>query len=841
MSREILLFVLTVSVLLAPPLSPGGTHGVLEGVVRDKTTGEPVPGVNVSLADLQRGTTTDPAGRFALQNVQAGKYDVRFSHVGHRPYLLRNVVVNADLKTRLTIELEPATVELNEITVFEEKPLIQKDVTGTTFTVGGDEALLLPIDNVVDVVRLKPGVTLEGNIRGGKTTEVLYLVDGMPVQDVMGGGLSATLPNSSITGLSIYTGGFEAEYGNALSGVVNIVTKTGTNATHAYVRVDSDHLFGGTQVSKTNEFEASLSGPIIENSLFYFGAFSGTLTDTRWWQDFRYVFGSPVDRRFSGFGKLEYLFTPTMRLAGQFMYNDHDWRDYEFNWRYNLAGLPPERRTANRVALTLSHAASESFFYTASLSRFFLQSRIGSGTKEEVELLDPYQYDFFLRYVVGGYRAWWSRATQEAYAGKFEGTYKPGRDHMIKFGGEYTLYDLTSDLVKLEPRKTYFGKPLVSEPQLDFSSAYRYRPRMGAAYVQDKIDLSDDGIIVNLGLRYDFLDPTAARPAIEAIPVADSAYSFNVTQTVSASVKQHFSPRLGASMQVTDKSYLFVNLGWYVQYPLFDYLYTGLDRIALAKGVSALTGNPDLQPERTQAFEISFRQILPFDLVGTATYFKKETTDLVDTKTFVPGDSKLAGTFGFAEFVNTPNAQASGLEFTIGRERGDWIRGEVSYTFMTAEGTSGSAYDGFYIAQYGLPPAQRIFPLSWDQRHTVKLNASVITPWNMNMYILAQYNTGRPYTNYPTATGFEPVDGGLFVQNNARMPSYSNVDIRIEQVFLFDWWTGTRVKVYLDVRNLFNTQNVMWMDSNGRIGGELGDPSGYSIGRRTRVGLQAEL
>jgi len=69
-----------------------------------------------------------------------------------------------------------------------------------------------------------------------------------------------------------------------------------------------------------------------------------------------------------------------------------------------------------------------------------------------------------------------------------------------------------------------------------------------------------------------------------------------------------------------------------------------------------------------------------------------------------PGDSKAARAYGYAEYVNNPNAEASGLEITITRERGELLQGEVSYTYMRTDGTSGSAYDGFYIAQYGLPP-----------------------------------------------------------------------------------------------------------------------------------------
>jgi outer membrane receptor for ferrienterochelin and colicin len=170
---------------------------------------------------------------------------------------------------------------------------------------------------------------------------------------------------------------------------------------------------------------------------------------------------------------------------------------------------------------------------------------------------------------------------------------------------------------------------------------------------------------------------------------------------------------------------LFVNGGWYFQYPLFDYLYSGLDQAALAKGLSAVTGNPDLEPERTKAYEISVKYSFPHDIVVSGTYFKKESTNLIDTKTFIPGDSKLAGSFGFAEYVNTPFVNASGFELVVTRERGEWITGEFSYTYMTTEGVSGSASDGFYIAQFGLPPAKRIYPLSWDQPHTFKCCASI--------------------------------------------------------------------------------------------------------------------
>ncbi len=821
--------------------APGGTNGSLEGVVRDLRTGDPLSGVNVLLVGTQLGSVTDTSGHYQFLNIRAASYQVRFSLLGYQTRLFKNVIVNPDLRTRLNVDLEPADISLQEVVVVQEKPLIQRDVTGTTFLMSGEEIQALPVDAAPDVLRLKPGVTREGNVRGGRAGEVVYLVDGLPVQDVMAGGTIANLPLSTVFGTSIYTGGFEPEYGNALSGVLNIITKSGTNEHHALVKADKDNLFGGTQNSRSTTFEVSGTGPVLADRIFYVAAVNGFLTDTRWWQDFRYFVKSPVDVSLNGFGKVDFLFTPELRLGTQVLYDYRKWHDYEFNWRYDLNGLPAERQSSYRLAAVLSHTVSDRFYYTASVSRYSLASRIGGGSKDDIPVDNPYQYDFFLRYIVSGQRAWWSRTDQSRSVIRTDAVFSPAGQHLLKFGGELNLYTLNSDVVKYEPRKTYFGKPLVNEPQLNFSSQYRYFPRSGALYLHDKIDLPQDGILLNLGLRYDFLDPRAERPAIEAIPLADSAYRFAVQGYTRASVKQQLSPRLGAAMQLAENGYLFINLGWYFQYPLFDYLYAGLDRLTLARGLPALTGNPDLEPERTKSYEISIKYIFPHDIVGSITYFRKETKNLVDTKTFIPGDSKLAGSFGFAEYVNTPFADATGVELVVSRERGAWITGELSYTFMIAEGTSGSAEDGFYVAQYGLPPAARLFPLSWDQRHTVRAVTTLTAPGNLSLNMVAEWHSGRPYTRYPTSTGFEPVDGGLFRQNNDRMPGYVNIDLKAAAGFVIDWWVNARLTLYLDIRNLTDARNVVWMDSNGRIGGELADPSGYDTGRRTSTGVRIEF
>lgn len=159
------------------------------------------------------------------------------------------------------------------------------------------------------------------------------------------------------------------------------------------------------QQDRATELELTASGPILDERLHCFVANAVFASDTRWWQDFRHFFLSPVSQEFNGFSKIEYAASPTLRLSAQGIYSLQQWHDYEFSWHFNLSGLPLRDRNSCRVALIFTHTLSEDFFYTISLNRFYLDSKIGEGTKDNLTL-EPYQYDLFLRYVVGGERNW---------------------------------------------------------------------------------------------------------------------------------------------------------------------------------------------------------------------------------------------------------------------------------------------------------------------------------------------------------------------------------------------------------------------------------------------------
>ena len=788
---------LTLVALLWPVALVVGVAGSLEGVITDAANGQPLIGANVLVISTRQGTTTDTSGFYRILNVRAGTYDVQASMIGYRPVTTTGVVVLPDRRAELSVQLPDSPIQMEAVEVVLERPLIETDVTGTAYRVDAGGLTDLPVDSFQDVIGLQPSTTVAGHIRGGKVRETIYLVDGLPVQDVIEGGAGADLPLSAISQMTIQTGGFDAEYGDALSGVVNIISRSGGDEHELSVRLAKDDLFGGDEVSHRNEVEIAASGPLGTRDLSYFSASNLVFSDTRWWQDAQHFFDSPVRKELNGLAKVDHDAVLGGRLTGELIYSLQRWRDYEFSWRYNLGGPS---------AADIDPA--------------------------------PFDYDFYLLYVVSGSRSWWADQQQRTYTLKTDLTHELRQRHILKMGAELKQYDIDADLLRLEPQTTFFGRPLVFAQQLNYSTRYHYYPRAGSAYLQDRIE-GASGTTLSFGVRLDFLDPRAERPAIELVPTTPEQYDEEVTGFTSARIKYHVSPRLGASFPLSDRSVFFVNFGEYVQFPLFDHLYSGLDNVSLRGGVNVLRGNPDLLAEKTRAFEVSVRHELSEEMVGSVTYFRKETRDQIDARTFVPTNSRIAGDYGFSEFVNNPTASTRGFEFLLSRPRGK-VRGNLSYALMRTEGLSESEDQGINLAQWGFPVANTPFPLSWDQRHTVKADLTMDLPGGAQVDFVWQTHSGRPYTFFPSADGFTADNPTQpFIPNNRRLPDYSLLNLKISCPLPTRWadgLTGT-----LDVRNATDALNVRWVDSSGQVGGELADPSAYYSLRRVLVGLRAQF
>ncbi len=259
---------LALLLLFAPVLAMAQNTGKLAGRVIDKSTGEPLPGASVVLLGTQLGAITDENGQYFIIGIPVGTYDVQASFVGYRPVVVRGVEINAGYTRELNFELEPTTVELEEVVVTYERPLIQKDAIGVPKVVTAEQIQNLPVRGVANVAALQGGVIKdEGSsalyIRGGREQEVVYYVDGVKVIGALG------VPQQAIQEQEMLIGGLPAKYGDAMSGVISITTKTGAPRFYGSVEgITSEALddYG------YNLGSFSLGGPIVKNKLTFFVA-----------------------------------------------------------------------------------------------------------------------------------------------------------------------------------------------------------------------------------------------------------------------------------------------------------------------------------------------------------------------------------------------------------------------------------------------------------------------------------------------------------------------------------------------------------------------------------------
>ena len=210
-----------------------GQTGKITGTVVDQETSNPLPGVNVLLEGTPMGAATDPDGEFYILDIPPGLYTVKFSFIGYATITMENVRSTSDLTTNLyTIKMSPEAIEGEAVTVTAERPLIEINATNEVHVVRAEDIKNLPVRGYASVVALQTSVVDdEGtlHIRGGRSEEVGFYVDGVSAVDPYSLTRRGSIPNISIEEVSVQAGGFGAEYGSAGSGIVNTTTKTGGN------------------------------------------------------------------------------------------------------------------------------------------------------------------------------------------------------------------------------------------------------------------------------------------------------------------------------------------------------------------------------------------------------------------------------------------------------------------------------------------------------------------------------------------------------------------------------------------------------------------------------------
>lgn len=228
-------------VLCAAYYAHAGTTGVISGTVRSEDGGTALAGVNIIVSGTRLSTVTDANGRFVITNVPPGEYEVRAELVGYATKVLESVQVSMDSTAAADFALAQSVEEEEAVVVTRPRPMINKEAVNTLNQVTAAEEPLTRLDpanirQAAGVLSALPGVVTETDgsgqmhLRGGRPDQIGWYLEGIPITDPNTGNFGTNLYTTGVSKFQAYTGGFSAEYGNAIAGVLNEVKKTGAAA-----------------------------------------------------------------------------------------------------------------------------------------------------------------------------------------------------------------------------------------------------------------------------------------------------------------------------------------------------------------------------------------------------------------------------------------------------------------------------------------------------------------------------------------------------------------------------------------------------------------------------------
>jgi outer membrane receptor protein involved in Fe transport len=858
-----------------------GTTGQLSGVIHDAKTGEPISLASIAIPELKRGAVTDAQGNYTILNVPAGRYSVRVSLLGYVSQLRENVEIIQDFTTKLDFSVE-STVLTNvpEVVVKGERPLIQKDNTGSAKFLSGDDIKNQPLRGYQDAVAQQSGVVnfklnidneAQNNntliIRGGRPNEVAYYVDGFNQQDPLTGVSTTAINNDAIQEIVVQTGGFNAEYGRVNSGAINLVTKEGSEKYFG----SAEGIYGDWMKKSRGykNFSAALGGPLTPGTKQVTFYAAGERRDT---QDRRPsiitdqvgdpsqpglftngVLPANESKTWSGIGKVSWRPSPlkTLKLGGTF--NEDKWRQYQNTYRFDLDHSPRFRDKNYSAYGTWNQSLNTRSYYEVK-ANYFLTDRIrgdglyfddlkkyafpqgtGNPTYDPTEAIfwfgpqDPqgaHVFDDFLHrkssYV--GFAADYANQINKSMQLKFGGDYQR---HTLRYYDHYFPTQLYEDSAGvLLPKNTRdvdrYGYDAFGE-EINGGLDGPKHPKVASLYGQGKYERL--GLVVNAGLRFDYLTPNTQSLRSETNPLqSDTNDSLNSPTTLDpadlqdSKVYRRLSPRLGVGFPVSDRTLVHVNYGKFFQQPNLQDLYVSyafLEHKVRTGGYFVGFGNPNLKPERTTAYELGIAHTPTDRSRIEATAYYKDVKDLVEI-TNVPSNPNA-----FSTYQNRDFATIKGLDLAYTLRRVGHASMTASYSISWAMGTGSVSQTQRNIAWTADETPKMASPLAFDQRHKFSWNfdyrlnkgegpslGGTKLLENAGINFLLNAGSGFPYT--PTRIYNEVTLASVAAQpigpiNSRYGPWTIDASLKANKGISVG---GQNLDVYVWVLNIFNRDNI---------------------------------
>lgn len=806
-----------------------GEYGTIKGKVVDYHTNKPFVDVTVAIIGTEFHSKVDENGEYIFSYVRPGTYTIRATmwdgFLEHS-----NIRIKCDVTT--IVDFFMCYHLLSDPTVTGLTNLLQYRNTKAVFT---DNIKHLPITTLNQFITLQPGVVESDfglHIRGGGCNEIGYYVDGIA---------TTALPDlSSIEEISLINGGFDAEYGDALSGIVNIVTKEGGAKSTGNFCYLTDEIFVTDKFNfGYNHYNFSLGGPIakrlryfVSGELMLIDAYQkalhkvsspredyrilgkltylipnakGKITISEFksreqyiaWSpyiyagnDLKYFKNRPMSRNKNNIlaTSLDFMLTNKTMLSCKLGFTSNDScygnRDYGWEETHNRKWYDDYRFKAEHLINYLFEEQTDTaitprHIIVDSLMQYHIEAR-----KRDVQALrsNPYGIEGIF-YTYGDYPRW-SYLHNDNFQTRLDIQHFIGNICDFKIGVHYIGYNMK-----------YYNNdlPWISNPFWDY---YKQKPYEISSCLQSKIDTKK--FIANLGIRYDYFNPMI----IYSPPIA-LRYSLNDTLNRKPETYK-ISPRLGLSLPITNRVRIRFNYGHWYQ---------------LSCGFCSAF-------PKTVAYEFGMDDEFMREAVFGFTAYIKNQYNLPQIRAVQTLPTP------YYEVFNTGYCRIKGLEFNLKMQWLETLGVGFTHTLQFAKGITSYAGQFYYDYYYGgLDPYTALplqledtnYWLNYDERHNLKANIDLkfprhffISPLrNFTTLLIFSYHSGHPYT----PTDFK--GNALGDINSMRIPGYKNVDLKFNKIIPIK---PINLVFTALIYNLFNTKQIIEVYPTTGKPDDHGDP-----------------
>lgn len=893
-----------------------GNTGKIAGRVIDKQSDDPLIGVNIVVKGTGMGASTDEDGFYYILQIPPEKYDLEISYIGYHSVTVRDVRVRVDLTTTINLEMEVEAITAPTVEVVAEQPLVQRDITSTRKTTTRETIESTPgLENTNDIfklhgsafvdaapqsIRLGEGAELQVrdesiknvHVRGGRGGEILYMVDGMPVTHPIYGGRSVLELNVvDVQEVELLTGAFNAEYGQAQSGVVNITTRSGSDKITGGVEYKTDYWHPFADSYETQYTSFYLGGPDfitrrllpaiglkIPGKITFFLSGNETLTDTpydnRRTRDTLTVLGikfrEKQDNSANLNSKIDWRMTSSINLTLSYHGSWKRWSRFAWEWKDFPDHMSDYKRDNHNFGFKFNHTLSNSTFYSLNFSYLGVnyQSSLMGKEPHEYWKFYPDSNSWNQRKHID-YFTWLTQNNGKPYkiepgigsptfdvshfidAHSFENIWRDDVTHSYTFRGDITSQIHSEHLIKSGLEVQYHNLQYVDiqdgGTKLSYYGMWKFEegkefakpPGPFPEFGQNRWVFHTYPLVGGFYIQDKFEKESLIINAglrLDWFMPGESVFKKEYIEQWEAATglkadwkrfRYEISPRFGISFPISVRTVVFFSYGHFTQLPELQFYY----RDPYSGG---LTGNPGLDNEQTILYEFGLTHQIANDWA-------------IDVKSYAKDISRQVGTLGLRANLGLPvslydnngYSRARGLEFELNKRYSSNYSGKATYTVQWATGYSSSAFDDYIRSQTNWPNPIRERATGWDVRHQVILQATIASPPNDKINLLGlklpddwdMTVLSRFATGQPYTPGtLDPAEAQK-KENSKIGPSTMTTDLKIRKSFSV---FKAQLAFFLDIFNLFDQKNAQlaygfntWTGKPYKYGDVLGGQKEY--------------